>query len=548
MIILVFSLENSLILFLKINKQNFSKMPPRNVAGKRSLFENPLPEHLRNHKELPKNVTLQVGDKKFKVNKEIVEIFSPVIKAMLSDVWLPAKDNTEAVEAPKKRTSGRAKRSVENKVETFVCDLPEQAVDPEVVPELIWFFNNGGTIPFKNDNAHSLLMAADYLDVSFVRRESEQFLTGCVSIDTILPFYKVASELGLKYLLEACRYFIEKNRELIREMFQELDRHLTGESLTTFTAELTDQRSTYVYCFRNNTKKIRDSIFSFIREDHSPLISCLKVTTETELEAETGSANSETKWKASNMTFSSYTPDSGASVGDKIYLFSDDLKHRNPNWSIRDQLSVNQLEAKIEVLDCRSGEVKMITTMPTLFDGFLCEAIAELDGYLYALCSSAVNLYYIGRKYPFEFQECFQRYCLATDTWETVPGIDQTDREHPTKLVALEGNLYLIGANKGFSQCYNPSTQVWSRLPEPDSFSQLRVPSFQASNICYRTIFSIEATTHYGKIYFLDGYHFEVYCPIGNHWSSLPDPIRGDRIELNSLMSIDGRILFFFFI
>jgi len=47
---------------------------------------NPLPEHLKSNEKLLKDVTLQIGEKNFKANKEILEIFSPVLKALLSDI------------------------------------------------------------------------------------------------------------------------------------------------------------------------------------------------------------------------------------------------------------------------------------------------------------------------------------------------------------------------------------------------------------------------------------------------------------------------------
>ena len=132
------------------------------------------------------DVKVKVGNKEIGAHKIILEEASPVIKTMFEPHWFN-----------------------EN-----VLEFEKENIDPDILEDLLDVFYSI-PIDIRTQNAFSLCIASNFLDIPGLLKECEQFLSNNVSNENVVNFYISATNLELEKLKKSCTHFIiNKNKNI----------------------------------------------------------------------------------------------------------------------------------------------------------------------------------------------------------------------------------------------------------------------------------------------------------------------------------------------
>lgn len=188
------------------------------------LETNPLPEKFQQYREQKNHVDvkIKVGDVVIDAHKLVLEHSSPVIKAMLSEVW--SNNN--------------------------LLEFKEEFMDPEILEELVdYFYKAKITLTLKN--ARSICVAAHFLQIPALLDACEQFLIKNISLSSVMNFMTLSNNFDLKKLQENCTDYISSNGNDIKndETFLEMDVEKLKKSLESM---------------KNEKSKLNDEVFDLI--------------------------------------------------------------------------------------------------------------------------------------------------------------------------------------------------------------------------------------------------------------------------------------------
>ena len=208
-----------------------------------------------------RDISLNIGpERTLRVHRAVLASFSPYFEALLGDNWEEGK-----------------------KDEIEILGLDENAVSDLVE------FAYSGNININKDNVETLLEAADYLGIEYVKKSCGDFLRDNVDHKTCLGIWQLADVFALEELSKvakqhALRHFTDvcKDAEFLCLPFNLLVDLLADEELCVVIEDL-------IPCVEEREKAVLQAVFQYVehdvenRKDHLPkLLSLVRLPTLSE--------------------------------------------------------------------------------------------------------------------------------------------------------------------------------------------------------------------------------------------------------------------------
>ena len=504
------------------------------------------------------DVKIKIGDLEIEAHRMVLEDSSPVIKAMLHH-------------------------------QGNILEFNEEYVDPKIIEDLLDFIYD---VPIKitNENACSLCLASDFLDLQNLFKKCKTFLSHNFSSENILDLYFLSIKYEFSDLKKSCAEFIAVEGENVLENEKLLS--LNFKDLEGFFEKMNVGNQNN----ENLKKKMFKFVISWVKHDSQTreyfLPNLLKLLPLHELPYDffmehisqdsfiaNSSLCSELVNEALNKIHSSlnlkYFPVSllncldSTSVSEFIesfneYFFEISDEKLNQIGSIRYKKPLPKIISNLQMIRATVIGNKIYVLKEKIVEGidtdlfvFDCEnetwstiiiwfcynefAIAYLNGYIYVSGTVREPLSFKNRneneneseiqsESEIESEKENNRFGLIIYSPETEVLIKLKSMNHDRNghsLVALNDKIYAIGGN----QDYLKIVEYYD--PSTDVWTDVASIHYEHQNG--------HAISHFNKIYVLSSEGFEVYHPAYNTWQILPSLDIGEKKI--KLVSSNGKLL-----
>ena len=426
----------------------------------------------------------------------------------------------------------------------------EKTVNPTNLEEFIKSaYENENRIPSKN--AFSSFFASHYLDIKQLLAEREQLLSSQLSVENVVDFYVLSSDLKFNILKQNCENLFRKeyknifeNNKLLSLNFEEIKEILQIMKVGNEKDEVLKQKIFgFVISWVEKDSQSRKPFLLNLLEiiPFQELSHCFLIENVLPHSLMTDSPeSSELLNNALNKTYyASLSANSFSSShsGSQLYCMGgwdensiaissfSQMNSTSKEWKKLPEMSTPRSEFGATVIDKKiyiwGGRTKNGESNLEVFDfeNNTWSQIETMETKLYHFGMTALNGVIIvagGWNGSNSFSSVF-KFSLETNTWTEVMPMNQARDAH--ELVTLNDMIYAIGGRTTTTvERYNLSTDEWS---------------YVASTHNRHSYFG--ATLHQNKIYILSYEGFEVYDPHSNVWQELPKLKIGTGTQLVSI-------------
>ena len=517
-------------------------MERRNGRNEYEFSEtNPIANKLQQYRKDGKltDITFIIGNKQFPAHRVVLNDISPVIDAMISEVWSNVKnDNT--------------------------CKIGDEYIDPDIFEPLLDYFYTRKLI-FTLDNAHSICVASHFLQIEVLRLESERFLSEHITQDNVLKFYDLSNRYQLEILRKPCIKFIglncknilnEENKveilrfseENLNTLFNELKRDIKISiarenifHILMFWIEYGSRgfgdRIHEIFIYFLQSIPLHELSLDFLMQNavQNSIINSSKLGLKL---ANTAASRIYTNTPFTNLqnVKGQYLYCLGGINGEDNHGLTSNSRwcYETGEWRILAEMSQSRYLFGTAVIgnciyvcggfsnDGRTNRMEMFdchkNTWKILPESSMRKAKSE-----FAMVAFNPNIYIAGGKDPKgAVTPEFECYNIQNKRWTVMPSMKEARQYF--ELISLNGFLYAIGGMKvNTAECFDIARNTWKYIEKMNySHSYL------------------SATVHDGKIYVSSSEGFEFYTPEDNTWKRLP--LLRDVSGYN-LISIDRRLL-----